>query len=57
MTEPEANQIKQQIELLKTEGVTLRFSENALKSIAQIAADINSQVCTFSLFFYISLLY
>eukprot|EP00026_Physarum_polycephalum_P008095 Phypoly_transcript_08173.p1 GENE.Phypoly_transcript_08173~~Phypoly_transcript_08173.p1 ORF type:complete len:510 (+),score=94.21 Phypoly_transcript_08173:44-1531(+) len=44
MTEPETNQIKQQMELLKTEGVNLTFSDKSIRAIAQIATDINSQV-------------
>lgn len=44
LTEPETNQIKQHMELLATEGVKLQFSDTAIKSIAQIAADVNMQV-------------
>lgn len=32
------------MELLKTEGVNLKFSEAAIKAISQIAAEVNAQV-------------
>lgn len=44
LTEPQNNQIKQQMELLKTEGIDLKFSERAIQSIARVAAEVNAQV-------------
>ncbi len=44
LTEPETNQIKQQIELLKTEKVQLQFTDAAIKEISRVAAEVNSQV-------------
>eukprot|EP01111_Echinosteliopsis_oligospora_P015140 TRINITY_DN5881_c0_g1_i1.p1 TRINITY_DN5881_c0_g1~~TRINITY_DN5881_c0_g1_i1.p1 ORF type:complete len:544 (-),score=129.80 TRINITY_DN5881_c0_g1_i1:33-1664(-) len=44
LTEPQNNQIKQQMELLKTEGIDLNFTDSAIRAIAQVAAEVNSQV-------------
>jgi ATP-dependent HslUV protease ATP-binding subunit HslU len=44
LTEPEASLIKQYIALLKTEGVTLDFSEDAIDAIADIAVAVNASV-------------
>lgn len=44
LTEPEASLIKQYHALLKTEGVTLDFTEDGIGAIAQIAADTNATV-------------
>jgi len=44
LTVPENNLIRQQRELLATEGVTLEFTEAAVNEIANIAAEINSTV-------------
>ncbi|GAM19096.1 hypothetical protein SAMD00019534_022710 [Acytostelium subglobosum LB1] len=44
LTEPTNNQIKQQEALLKTEGIQLQFSDDALKEISRIAYDANAQV-------------
>lgn len=44
LTEPEASLIKQYIELLNTEGFLLEFSDDAIKSIARIATEINRDV-------------
>jgi ATP-dependent HslUV protease ATP-binding subunit HslU len=41
LTEPKNALIKQYIELLKTEGVTLRFGEDAIDEITDIAVKIN----------------
>ena len=41
LTEPNASLTKQYTALLATEGVTLEFSEDAVKRIAQIAYDVN----------------
>mmetsp|Transcript_30231 Transcript_30231/g.50798 ORF Transcript_30231/g.50798 Transcript_30231/m.50798 type:complete len:503 (+) Transcript_30231:6-1514(+) len=44
LTEPEFNLIKQQIALMKTEGIDLQFQEDAIKEIAHLAAEINSSI-------------
>jgi ATP-dependent HslUV protease ATP-binding subunit HslU len=44
LTEPEASLIKQYRALLKTEGVTLDFTDDGIGAIAQIAADTNGTV-------------
>lgn len=44
LTVPENNLIRQQRELLATEGVTLEFTEAAITEISQIAAEINHTV-------------
>jgi len=44
LTEPEASLVKQYVALLATEGVTLRFADDAIESIAALAADINQTV-------------
>eukprot|EP00804_Cyclotella_cryptica_P011259 CCRYP_007748-RA/>CCRYP_007748-RA protein AED:0.27 eAED:0.27 QI:194/1/1/1/1/1/3/939/552 len=44
LTEPEANLVRQQIELIKTEGVTLSFEDDALREIAKTAAHLNRTV-------------
>ncbi len=44
LTEPEASLIKQYIALMATEEVTLNFTEDAIKEIARLAAEINSVV-------------
>ena len=44
LTVPENNLIRQQRELMATEGVTLEFTESAITDIANIAAEINSTV-------------
>jgi ATP-dependent HslUV protease ATP-binding subunit HslU len=41
LTEPKNALIKQYIELLKTEGITLRFGEDAIDEITDIAVKIN----------------
>jgi ATP-dependent HslUV protease ATP-binding subunit HslU len=43
LTQPKNALIKQYIELLKTEGVTLDFSDKAIDKIAEIAEEINSR--------------
>ncbi len=40
LTEPVTNLIKQQVELLKTENVSLEFSDDAIREIARIAAEV-----------------
>ncbi|MAZ72232.1 MAG: HslU--HslV peptidase ATPase subunit [Flavobacteriaceae bacterium] len=44
LTEPEANLIRQYTELMATEGVTLTFTDDAVDSLAKLAADVNSTV-------------
>lgn len=36
--------IRQQVELLKTEGVDLEFEDEAIREIARMAADLNKSV-------------
>ncbi|MGH8075934.1 MAG: ATP-dependent protease ATPase subunit HslU [Lysobacter sp.] len=43
LTEPKAALITQYIELLKTEGVTLEFSSDAVERLAEIAATVNER--------------
>ena len=43
LSEPQNALVKQYVELLKTEGVTLRFAEDAIDAIAQIASDVNQR--------------
>jgi ATP-dependent HslUV protease ATP-binding subunit HslU len=44
LTETEASLIKQYIALMKTEGVTLDFSEDAIDAIADVAVAVNASV-------------
>ncbi len=44
LTETEASLIKQYVALMKTEGVTLDFADDAIEAIAQIAVDVNASV-------------
>lgn len=44
LTVPENNLIRQQRELMATEGVTLEFTDSAITEIANIAAEINHTV-------------
>ncbi len=44
LTETEASLIKQYIALMKTEGVDLDFTDNAIDSLAGIAVDLNASV-------------
>jgi ATP-dependent HslUV protease ATP-binding subunit HslU len=44
LTEPEASLIKQYVALMKTEGVTLDFTEDAIDAIADIAVAVNASV-------------
>ena len=41
LTEPEASLITQYVALLKTENVTLEFTEDGVDAIAALAADVN----------------
>jgi len=44
LVEPEASLIRQYISLLKTEDVTLDFTDDAIEEIARVAAEVNSTV-------------
>lgn len=44
LTEPVNNLVRQQVELMKTEGVELEFSEEALREIAHMSAEMNRTV-------------
>ncbi|MDY0872121.1 ATP-dependent protease ATPase subunit HslU [Dongia rigui] len=44
LTEPEASLIKQYVALLKTEDVTLDFTDDAIDALADLATEINSTV-------------
>ncbi len=44
LTETEASLIKQYVALMKTEGVTLEFADDAIDALAQIAVDLNASV-------------
>jgi ATP-dependent HslUV protease ATP-binding subunit HslU len=43
LTQPQNALIKQYIELLKTEEVSLLFDEEAVNRLAELAAEVNSQ--------------
>lgn len=43
LTEPKAALTKQYVELLKTEGVTLTFTDDAVDRLAEIAAQVNER--------------
>ena len=44
LTEPVANLIHQQKELIATEGVALEFEEDAIREIARMAASLNKSI-------------
>jgi ATP-dependent HslUV protease ATP-binding subunit HslU len=44
LTEPEASLIKQYIALMRTEGVTLDFTDSAIDALADVAVAVNSTV-------------
>mmetsp|Transcript_22169 Transcript_22169/g.61607 ORF Transcript_22169/g.61607 Transcript_22169/m.61607 type:complete len:296 (+) Transcript_22169:71-958(+) len=44
LTEPVANLVRQQIEMIGTEGVTLKFEDDAIREIARMAALLNKEV-------------
>jgi ATP-dependent HslUV protease ATP-binding subunit HslU len=44
LTEPKACLINQYVALMKTEGVTLEFTEDAIDAIADIAVEVNTSV-------------
>jgi ATP-dependent HslUV protease ATP-binding subunit HslU len=43
LTQPQNALIKQYTELLRTEGVTLEFTDDAITEISNIAADVNTK--------------
>ncbi len=43
LTEPRAALTRQYVELLKTEGVTLRFADDAIERLAEISAQVNER--------------
>jgi len=44
LTETEASLIKQYVALMATEGVELRFTDDAIDAIAQVAVDLNTTI-------------
>jgi ATP-dependent HslUV protease ATP-binding subunit HslU len=44
LTEPQGNMVEQQRALLATEGIDLKFTDAAIKEIARIAEEINTNV-------------
>jgi len=44
LTEPEASLIKQYVALMQTEGVSLKFTDDAVNALAEIAAQVNTSV-------------
>jgi ATP-dependent HslUV protease ATP-binding subunit HslU len=44
LTEPKNALTKQYVELLKTEGVDIEFTDDAIKRIAELAAEVNSRL-------------
>ncbi len=44
LTEPEASLIKQYVALMRTEGVTLVFTDDGIDALADIAVEVNSTV-------------
>jgi len=44
LTEPVANLIKQQVELIKTEDVILEFTDDSIREVAKVAYEINQTV-------------
>jgi ATP-dependent HslUV protease ATP-binding subunit HslU len=44
LTEPEASLIKQYVALLATEGVALKFADDAIEALADIAVQVNATV-------------
>ena len=43
LSEPQNALVRQYVELLKTEGVTLRFGDDAVEAIAEIASEVNQR--------------
>jgi ATP-dependent HslUV protease ATP-binding subunit HslU len=44
LTETEASLIKQSVALMATEGVTLRFTDDAIDALARVAVEVNANV-------------
>merc|ERR1711865_221331 len=44
LTEPVTNLVRQQVELLNTEGIELEFTDEAIREVAKVAADVNKTV-------------
>jgi ATP-dependent HslUV protease ATP-binding subunit HslU len=44
LTEPQFNLLKQQVSLMKTEGIELTFTEDSIQEIARIAYEVNQTV-------------
>jgi len=44
LTEPVANLVRQQVEMIATEGVKLEFEDDAIREIARMAAEVNKSV-------------
>ncbi|CAN0321004.1 unnamed protein product [Pylaiella littoralis] len=44
LTEPKNNLIRQQLEIMKTEGVELQFTDEAIREIARVGAFVNKTV-------------
>ena len=44
LTETEASLIKQYVALMKTEGVALDFTDDAIEALAQVAVDLNATI-------------
>ncbi|KAL6777444.1 HSLU1 [Auxenochlorella protothecoides x Auxenochlorella symbiontica] len=44
LTEPESNMLRQQAALLATEGISLRFTDAAVREIARTAEEVNASV-------------
>ena len=58
LTEPVTNLIRQQIEMLKSENVTLSFTDGAIKEIARVAFEVNiSDFAIFLIYIFICRLY
>ncbi|MBU2648307.1 ATP-dependent protease ATPase subunit HslU [bacterium] len=43
LTEPKNSLVRQYVELLKTEGVTLEFKDEAIEELAKISSEVNEQ--------------
>jgi len=44
LTEPVANLVRQQVEMIGTEGIELKFEDEAIREIARMAAQLNKSV-------------
>ena len=44
LTEPVANLVRQQVEMIATEGIELKFDDEAIREIARMAAQLNKSV-------------